>query len=42
LSAAVKTGVPVIADANVLARFGVSDHGEDLGDLDLVFPDRPL
>ncbi|MXX77336.1 MAG: hypothetical protein F4210_06365 [Holophagales bacterium] len=39
LNAAVKTGVPVCADPALLARFGIADHGEDLGDLDLVFPD---
>ena len=39
LSAAVKTGVPVSADPAVLARFGIADHGEELGDLRLLFPD---
>ncbi len=39
LSTAAQTGVPVSADPELLARFGIADHGEDLGDLDLVFPD---
>jgi len=39
LSAAVKTGVPVCADPEILARFGIADHGEDVGDLRLLFPD---
>lgn len=39
LSAALTTGVPISGDPGVLARFGIADHGEDLGDLLLVFPD---
>jgi len=39
LSAAVKTDVAVSADPELLARFGIADHGEDLGDLRLLFPD---
>jgi len=40
LNEAARTGAPISADAELLARFGIADHGEDLGDLDLVFPDR--
>lgn len=39
LSSAVKTGVPVCADADLIARFGIADHGEELGDLRAIFPD---
>lgn len=40
LSAAVDTGVAVLAEPEILARFGIADHGEDLGDLLMVFPDE--
>lgn len=40
LSEVARTGAPISADAELLARFGIADHGEDLGDLDLIFPDR--
>ena len=40
LSELAGTGAPISADAELLARFGIADHGEDLGDLDPVFPDR--
>ncbi len=40
LTEAARTGGAVTADAELFARFGIADHGEDLGDLDLVFPDR--
>jgi hypothetical protein len=40
LSAALATGVAVHADPAVLTPFGIADHGEDLGDLLMVFPDE--
>ena len=40
LSRATRTGKAVSADATLLDRFGIADHGEDLGDFDLIFPDR--
>jgi hypothetical protein len=35
-----RTGTPISAEAELCARFGIADHGEDLGRLDLVFPGR--
>ena len=39
LSAAGKTGGSVYAGPELLARFGIADHGEEVGDPEDLFPD---